>query len=224
MQPLAENVWLLTYPLKLLGADIGRNVTILRLANSQLLIHSTGPFTSADQDAIRQLGQPAWLVDAMLRHDTFASEGLKAFPGVPYLAPEGFAEVLNYPVLPLVPPPVEWSGQVEVLELQGVPSMRETVMLHVASRTLIVADLAMNFPRDLPAWQELLVKIAVGKHHAPGISRSIRVMVKDETALKQSIAQIMAWDFDRLIVGHGAPILTGAKETLSAALAEAELL
>jgi hypothetical protein len=64
----------------------------------------------------------------------------------------------------------------------------------------------------------------VGKHHAPGISRSFRVMVKDEAALKQSIAHMMTWDFDRLIVGHGAPILTGAKARLSAALAEAGLL
>lgn len=224
MENLAENIWLLSYPLNLLGMDIRRNVTILRLADSRVLIHSTAPFTEPEVIAIRQLGQPTWLVEAMLRHDTYTKDGLTAFPGVPYLAPEGFGEVVAYPTEPLLPPPAEWAGQVEVLELEGMPSMRETVLLHVPSRTLIVADLAMNFPADQPMWQDLLLKIAVGRHHEPGISRSFRVMVEDETALKASIARMMQWDFDRLIVGHGWPILTGAKARLAAALMEAKLL
>jgi hypothetical protein len=49
-------------------------------------------------------------------------------------------------------------------------------------------------------------------------------MAKDEAALKDSIAQMMTWDFDRLIVGHGSPILSGAKTRLAAALAEAKLV
>ena len=223
MIPLAENLWLLSYPLKLLGVDLGRKVTILRLKSARLIVHSTGPITDHDVAAIKELGQPGWLVDVMLRHDTFSREALTAFPGVPYLGPEGFADVVEYPTQPLLPPPAEWAGEVEVLELQGVPSMRETVMLHVPSRTLIVADLAMNFPNDQPAWQELLLKLAVGKHHAPGISRSFKVLVRDETALKKSIAVMMAWDFDRLIVGHGEPILRGAKARLAQALTEASL-
>ena len=65
-EQLAENVWLLSYPLKLLGADMRRNVTILRLENSQLLIHSTGPFTDRDQARIRELAQPAL---RLVRHE-----------------------------------------------------------------------------------------------------------------------------------------------------------
>jgi hypothetical protein len=192
MEKLAEDVWLLRYPLKLLGADIGRNVTLLRLDNGRLVIHSSGPFTPGEVAAVRRVGQPSWLVEAMLRHDTYAREGLTAFPGVPYLAPEGFGEEISYPTLPLFPAPADWAGQVQVLELEGVPSMRETVMLHVASGTLIVADLAMNFPPDQTVWQELLLKIAVGKHHSPGISRAFKLMVKDEAALKASIATMMS--------------------------------
>ena len=223
IEELAENVWLVSFPLTRLGVDIRRNVTILRLANNQLVIHSTGPFSAADVAGIRERGRPAWLVDAMLRHDTFSRDALTAFPGVPYLAPEGFADVISYPTQRLLPPPSEWAGQLEMLELRGVPSMRETVAFHVPSRTLIVADLAMNIPGDHPAWQEFLIKIAVGRHHAPGISRAFKIMVKDESALKDSLAQMMKWDFDRLIVGHGSPILANAKRQLSQALVEAKL-
>lgn len=142
---------------------------------------------------------------------------------MPYLAPEGFGKVVSYPTEPLTPAPPAWAGQVEVLELQGVPGMRETAMLHVPSRTLIVADLALNFPGDQPRWQELMLRLVVGKQHAPGISRSITLMAKDRAALKASIAQMMAWDFDRLIVGHRLPILSGAKARLGEALTKAGL-
>jgi hypothetical protein len=224
MNQLSENVWILSYPLNLLGVDIRRNVTVLRLPNSQVLIHSTGPFSREDAASIRDIGKPTWLVEAMLRHDTFTQDGLTAFPGIPYLAPEGFGKLVSYPTGTLFPPPREWAGHIEVIELQGVPSMRETVMLHRESRTLIVADLAFNFPRGQSGWQELLLKFAVGKNHAPGISRSFRVMVSDDSALKESIEEMMSWEFDRLIVGHGEPIESGAKEQLRKALNEAKLL
>src|SRR4051812_13144867 len=89
--PLAKNLWLLAYPLKMLGADLRRNVTLIRLHSGKLVIHSTAPFTPEDVAAIRALGEPGWLLDGILRHDTFAKEGRAAFPDIPYLAPEGFS-------------------------------------------------------------------------------------------------------------------------------------
>ena len=37
-----------------------------------------------------------WLLDGILRNDPFAKEGRAAFPGIPYLAPEGFSEVARF--------------------------------------------------------------------------------------------------------------------------------
>lgn len=48
----------------------------------------------------------------------------------------------------------------ECLELEGIPSMRETVFLHASSRKLVVQDLAANsssgpagFVRREPLWK-----------------------------------------------------------------------
>ena len=82
--PLAENLWLLAYPLKMLGADLRRNVTLIRLRSGKVVIHSSAPFSAEDVAAIRALGEPGWLLDGILRHDTFAQEGRAAFPGIPY--------------------------------------------------------------------------------------------------------------------------------------------
>ena len=91
-----------------------------------------------------RLGKPGWLLDAMLRHDTFAKQGREAFPRIPFLAPEGFTEVVGFPTEPLIPAPAAWGDELKVLRLEGIPSMREHVVFHRSSRTLIVADLLLT--------------------------------------------------------------------------------
>jgi hypothetical protein len=92
MKPLAENLWVLPYPLRLLGADFRRMVTVVRLGSGQLVIHSTGPFTAAEVAAISGLGRPGWLLEALLRHDTFPSGGAKPSPVSPSWPPRAFPE------------------------------------------------------------------------------------------------------------------------------------
>ncbi len=217
MQRLAENLWLLRYPLHLLGADLNRNVTVLRLGSGDLVIHSTGPFTPEDVAAIRALGRPRWIVETMMRHETFAKEGRAAFPEAEYLAPQGFSELVGFPTGALVNQP-DWHEEVEVQILDGVPSMKEHVVFHPPSRTLIVADLFFNFGPSAPKWTHALMFLAVGAKHDPGMARSMRLTVKNKGALRSSLARMLEWDFDRLIVGHGDPIDTGAKARVTDAL------
>lgn len=215
---VAENLWMLVYPLKMLGVDVRRNVTIIRLKSGKLVIHSTGPFTSEDVAEIRTLGEPGWILDGILRHDTFARHGREAFGGIPYLAPEGFSDEVGFPTEVIVPAPEEWSGELLALEIQGAPDARDTALLHVPSRTLILTELVFNFADEQPLWNELLLRVAVGSHHHPGMPRPVKAGVKDEAAFKDSLEAILAWDFDRVIVGHGDIIERDGKAKLSAAL------
>lgn len=221
MRTLAENLWLLSYPLKIAGLEMGRKVVVVRLNSGRIVILSTGPFTLEDTAAIKAQGEPGWMVDAMLHHDTFAREAADAFPGLPYLAPEGFQEQVEVPVRELLPPPPEWDGQLRVLELDGVPKLRETVILHVPSGTLVVQDLAFNFPGQEHLWSEFMLRVAVGAHHHPGLPRSFHLYLQDRAAFELSLSEMMRWDFDRVIVGHGEPIESGGKAKLATMLAEA---
>ncbi len=220
-RPLAENLWLLAYPLKLLGADLRRNVTLIRLRSGKMVIHSTAPFSPDDVAAIRTLGEPGWLLDGILRHDTFAKEGRLAFPGIPYLAPEGFSEMVGFATTTIVPPPIEWDGELLALEIQGAPKARDTALFHVPSRTLILTELIFNFGGDEPIWTELLLHVAVGGEHHPGMPRPVKAGVKDAAAFQSSLATIIGWDFDRVIVGHGDVIEKDGKAKLRTALAAA---
>jgi hypothetical protein len=218
MKKLADNLWVLPYPLRLLGANFGRMVTIVRLGSGKLVIHSSGPFTPADVAGIFRLGQPSWLLEAMLQHDTFAQQGRRAFPKIPFLAPEGFSEVVGFPTQPLVPAPAEWRDELKVLPIEGNPSMQEHAVLHIPSRTLIVADLLFNFGPEISAWTRFLVILGVGFQHHPGMSRRFRMAIKDQVAFQRSVKTLMTWEFDRIIVGHGEILETDGKRLLTEAV------
>lgn len=208
----------------MLGVDLNRNVAIVRLASGRLIVHSTAPFSPEDVTAIKTLGQPGWLVDSLLRHDTFAAEGRAAFPEIPYLAPEGFSKNLDFPTAPLVPGPVEWDGEVVTLAIDGAPEFGEVVMLHRPSRTLIVADLVFHFSHPEGFWAKTLLKLAtVGGEHAPGVSKPFKQAIKNPEAFAASIKTLMSWDFDRVIVGHGTPIASSGKEMIRQALSRLQV-
>ena len=101
----------MSFPFPVFGIDFRRNVTLLRLGDGRVVIHSTAPFTKEDVAAIRGFGEPAWLMDATLLHDTFAKEGRAALIGLPYLAPEGFEEVSGVATQSIETGPADWTGR-----------------------------------------------------------------------------------------------------------------
>ena len=109
----------------------------------------------------------------------------------------------------------------KVARLEGVPSMEEHAVFHAPSRTLIVADLLFNFGGEASWWTHLLAIVAVGREHHPGISRSFAFTLKDRAAFERSLGVVMAWDFDRVVVGHGATIERDGKQRLADALQRA---
>jgi hypothetical protein len=223
MEQLAPNLWIREYPFSLLGGHQGRVVTIIRLASGRLIIHSTAPFGSSDVTDIGRLGTPGWLVDSMLNHDTYAKEGRDAFPDLPYLVPAGFPNAEKLRAQPLLPPPAEWAPEVEVLLIDGMPMAREHVFLHAPSRAIIVADLVFNF-EAAAGWTSFFRRTLMGVKEHPDSARLYPRLIKDRAAYDRSIHTLLGWDFDRIIVGHRAPILSNGKELLRQALARKKML
>lgn len=224
MKELSADLWVLGYPLKIMGTSHGRTVTVIRLSTGKLVIHSMAPFTADDLSAIRRVGEPGWLVEAMLLHDTFAKEGREHFPELPFLGPSGFSEVVGFKTMPLLPTPPEWDQELKVIRLKGAPKLEEHAFLHVPSRTLIIADLVFNFRADEGPWNHFFHRHVAGLRRYPGMSRIFRWCIKDKSAFRESIAEVMAWDFDRIIPGHGTVIEAEGKAKLAHALGDAGLV
>ena len=224
MNHIAAHLCVLRYPLRLLGFQIGRTVSVIRLASGKLIIHSTAPFSASDLAEIRGLGEIGWLIDVSLFHDSLAKEGRAALPDVPYLAPEGFTKVSGVATDRLSPPPAAWGSELEVLEIAGMPRVREHVMFHRLSATLIVADLVFNFGRSASIWTRLFARHVMRLKNLIGISPFFRMMIRDRAAFQSSVQAMMEWDFDRIIVAHGGIIDRGGKQRLHEILKAAGFL
>ena len=203
MRQISENLWLLSYPLRILGIDIRRNVSVIRLASGKLVIHSTAPFTDDDIAGIRALGEPGWVTEPMLDHDTFSEAGHRAFPDIPFLAPAGFDERVSFEVRPLDPPPSEWLPDLTVVPIEGVPGFSEHAFFHAPSGTLIVCDLLFHFPEVRSLWAKLLLLPTLGPHPAPAFSWRFKSAIKDHEAFRKSLETLLALPIQRIIPGHG---------------------
>lgn len=215
---IGDDVVMMSFPLPVFRIDFKRNVTLLRLNDRRVVIHSTAAFNEKDIAAIRSFGEPAWLLDATLLHDTFAKEGRAALPDLPYLAPSGFSKVSGVATQSLDPAPSDWAGEIEVLKIDGTRK-NEYALFHRRSRTLVVADLFFSFPPATRGWPRFFA------HHVMrlpttlfGVSVFFRFLIADKAAFQRSIRTLLKWDFERIVVAHWAPLEKEAKPAVERAL------
>jgi hypothetical protein len=212
---LNDDVAVMRYPLRAFGIDFGRNVTLLRLRDGRVVIHSSAPFSPQDVARIREFGEPAWLVDATRMHDTFAREARLALPSVSYLAP---GPLKGISTIPLLPSPSDWKGEIEVLKIDGLRKIDEHAFFHRASRTLVLADLLFHFPPQTRGWPRFFVRHVMRLPRLIGISAFFRLMMRDKEAFGRSMASVLGWNFDRVIVAHREVIETDGRRQLRDAL------
>ena len=95
----------------------------------------------------------------------------------------------------------------------------EVVFCHRASRTLIVTDLIQRHDADAQPWFWRIVKGWAGVLGKGGTARDLRASFRDRDAARRSRELIMGWDFENLVISHGACMSGGAKPYVNDAFA-----
>lgn len=113
----------------------------------------------------------------------------------------------------------KWNDTLPILEIQGMPHVREVVFYEKESKTLLLTDFAFNIlePKGFAA---PLLTMMFGTYRKFGVSRLFLRYVKDRMAFEQSVRKIFDWDFDRIVVSHGQMVATQGKKILRDALLE----
>lgn len=112
-----------------------------------------------------------------------------------------------------------YKDELPMIQIGGMPKIKESVFIHKPSRSLIVADLCFNLinARGFGAW---LILNMFGTYKKFGVSRFFLKSVEDKAALEKSLSKIFAHEFDRIVVGHGEMIERDGKNQLLRAFAE----
>jgi hypothetical protein len=221
LTPLAPDLWVATRPLKLLVGDIGARMTVVRLRDEDLLLHSPVALDAATRAALDGLGRVRWIVGPSKVHHLFLPAYVRAYPeaalcGAPGLPEKRtdlrFAHLLDGTLRSA------WGGEVEYVPFGGAPGLNEVVFFHPASRTLVLTDLAFNVRRGGPNRARIFHALvgAVGRF---GPHRIVRLAIRDRQAARRSVDRILAWDFDRVVVSHGDVLETGGRYQVETAFA-----
>ncbi|HEX2087794.1 MAG TPA: hypothetical protein VHF89_19065 [Solirubrobacteraceae bacterium] len=222
MRELADGLWVVEVPLRGFGVEVGRRMTVVRLDGDALLLHSPAPLTGEVRASLLGAGRPRFVVAPSLVHGHRFMEDYRAvFDGVELLAAPGLdrrrKDLAFDGVLGSVPDP-RWGAHLdqEVFLGSWVP---EVVFLHRASGTLVVGDLAIGVdpaavtsPLARAAWR------AEGVHGRIAMPRSFRLVTRNRRAARASLRRILAWEFDRLVLGHGPVVESGGRAAFERAV------
>jgi hypothetical protein len=213
LKPLASNLWVAEAPLTMGGFEIGARMTVVRLPDGGLWLHSPIGLTPELRQALDHLGPVAHVLSPGSFHYLHVPELALAYPDAAVYAAPGSASKLAKcsPKLLTDALPQPWAGTLEQLAFAGSRLYDEVVFFHPSGRTLIVTDLCFNIPAE-SSWYTRLVARAFGILGRPSASRSFFLTIRDRAAVRQSLERILAWDFDRIILSHGAIVETGGRE------------
>jgi len=217
MQELvSQQLWTDYHPYRIMGLPLGRRLTVARNAAGGLIVFSPLQATPKRLHDLRALGEPVAFVLPNRMHDLFYEDYFAAFPTAVFLA--GPAVIADHPGWPLRLLEAEHPALAgfRYLELAGMPQVRETVFLHEATKTLIIADALFNLPRPENWLTRQWMKLAdMGGRPRP--SRLFRSLIKSPADFRASLEVIHAWDFNRILGGHGDIIVTDAQANFRAA-------
>jgi hypothetical protein len=218
--PFGDGVWLGTSPVSIVGMRLSSTMAVLRVGGGGLLVYSPVALTAERRAAVEALGPVHHLYAPNLFHHRWLADWAAAFPAARVHAPAGLAR--KAPALRIdrahgAPEPA-FDGLIDEVAIDGF-RLREGVLVHRPSRTLVVADLLHNVGRPTQRWAVFYTRL-MGFHDRPALSRAIRATgFDDRAAARRKLDAVLAMPFDRLVVGHGAPLATGGQAALAAAYA-----
>jgi hypothetical protein len=218
LQQLDDDLWVVERRQRFYGLEVGCRMTVMRLDGGRLFLHSPVTLDPELRRELDALGAVRYAVAPNRFHHLYAGEVAKLYPearlwvaaGVERKRPElAIAGVLTDDA------PAEWKGEIDQLYFRGRPFENEVVFLHCPSRTLVLCDLAFNFGPTGPRVTRFLLTL-VGGYGGFRTTRLDPLLVRDRPAARRSLEQILAWDFDRVIVAHGDVLESGGRELLRA--------
>ena len=211
-------IWIKEYPVHYAGVDFNSRMTVIRLLNNNLLIHSPCEIDRTTQLAIERLGQVEFIVAPGSYHYLHVESAQQAFPN---------AETLICPGIEIKNPKMEfdwflgnradprWENDFEQVLVRGNKYIWEVAFYHKTTQTLILVDLIENITDEtedvswgLKFWWKLVFRMWNNPKPAP----EYQLGWQDKKAASISLKRILSWDFERIIIAHGELIEENASE------------
>ncbi len=216
---LDSELWVTTQSLRFGGIDIGTRMTVIRLGNGSLFLHSPVPIGRELRRELDDLGPVSCAAAPNRFHHLYIGGVKEQWPDARLFAAPGLeqkrTDIAWHGVLG-DEPPAEWAGELEQVFFDGFPLANEIVFYHPSSRTLLLTDTAFHVGPEAPRATRLAFRL-LRAYDRFGPTFLERFLIRDRAAARRSLDAILDWDFDRVVVAHGAVLETGGRQRLRAA-------
>lgn len=213
-----DRIWLKEYPIEYAGTKFNARMTIVRLSNGNLFIHSPCEIDESAKSKINELGKVEYIVAPGYFHYFYVGSAQQAFPlaetficpGIEKKLPE-----LKFDWILGNRPDPRWVEDFDQVLVRGNKYMWEIAFFHKQTKTLILVDLIENFTDKTKAvsWSlKLWWKVVFHMWDKPKPAPEYQLGWKNKNAARNSLKDILQWDFDKIIMAHGDLIEENAKE------------
>ena len=213
-----DTIWTWDYPVHYFGIDLSARMTVLRLQNESLIVHSPGPIGPDLAQEIKNLGQPSHIIAPGSFHYLHVAEAQSRFPeAITWICPgiESKQPDLSFDWILSDRASEDWNGEIEQVLVRGTRFMSEVAFFHRSSKTLLLVDLIENIGDATPGtdWKlKLWWKGVFHMWNTPKPAPEYQLGWKDKKAAAKSLNRILDWDFQRIVISHGENIHENAKD------------
>jgi hypothetical protein len=216
IEKLSENLWRVQG--KLEGVALNRVMTIARMGDGKLVIHSAIALDEDEMKEIEALGEPAFMIVPNGYHRLDARVYHERYPNMRVVAPAGSRKKVEQ----VVPVDLDIDAfpsddNVQLAYIDGIGEIEGVMLVRSDdSATLVFNDLLFNIPKHGKGIAGFIFRYITRSTGGPRVSNVLRwFVVKDASALRRNLERLADTpDLQRIIVSHHAMIDDDAAGTL----------
>ncbi len=213
MNMIAENIWVIEGDVvRFYGLSFSTRMTVIRLANGELWVHSPIALNPQLQQNLELLGPVCHLIAPNKFHHLYLPDWIATYPRAKaYAAPGLIKKRSDISFSKELGDSAEsvWHGEIGQLIFQGSSAMEEVVFFHMDSKTLILTDLIENYKEEsFVGWKINLARMA-GLMASGGKTPAIRRLgfVFGKAKARLALSTMLSWQPENIIVAHGECIM-----------------
>ncbi len=212
MIAIDNDIWLAEGAcVRFFGLPYSTRMTVIRLTDGSLWVHSPIALTDALAAQVDALGSVRYLIAPNQLHHLFLEQWQQRYPQASCYATDALIRkrddlYFDYPLRTELH--YAWSDQIFHLLFTGSVLMQECVFFHPPSKTLLVTDLIENFaPRHFHGWQRLLARMTgiVAPNGKMPIDWRLSFCLQ-RALVREHLGNMLAWQPQRIVMAHGEVI------------------
>jgi hypothetical protein len=198
-----DGLWCLESHFVIWGCKGSLRMTLIETRGG-MVIYSPVGLASPHIEQIRRMGRVAAIIAPNLYHHKYLRACMAAFPEARVLIPAGLeAKIGAVRGAEVMAQDVDLGLPREIAHhVFAGHKLRETVLFHRATATLITADLIYNFQPENFTAEKLFFRL-IGSYGAPSVTFYHRFALEDRACVKALMETVKTWRVRRIVMSHG---------------------